>query len=243
MASSAEAGLALSGRWAVVTGASRGIGRAVAERLVTAGARVLMVARGEAALRAAAAEVGGTALAADVADAAAVDRLAARVHDSAGGAPDILVNAAGAFDLAPVDRIAPDMFNRQVATNLIGPFLMMRAFLPGMKARGSGHILTLGSVAGRVALPGNGAYGASKAGVHGLHAVLDLELRGTGVRSTLIEPAATDTPLWDAVDRAAVPDLPDRALMLDADAVADAVVWALTRPPATAVRTIALERA
>jgi len=243
MPSSADPGRTLAGQSAVVTGGSRGIGRAVARRLGAAGVRVVLVARGSPALEQAAAEAGGTALAADVTVETSVDRMADRVRSDFGRAPDILVNAAGAFDLASVARTATEEFDREIGTNLRGPFLMMRAFLPDMLERGSGHIVTLGSVAGRVAMPGNAAYAASKFGVRGLHAVLDLELRGTGVRSTLIEPAATDTPLWDAVDRAAVPDLPDRTLMLDADAVADAVIWALTRPAATAVRTIALERA
>jgi short-subunit dehydrogenase len=89
----------------------------------------------------------------------------------------------------------------------------------------------------------NGAYSASKFGVRGLHAVLDQELRGTGVRSTLVEPAATDTPLWDAIDRTRHNELPPRSAMLDADQVAAAVVWAVMRPSGAAVRTIAIERA
>jgi NADP-dependent 3-hydroxy acid dehydrogenase YdfG len=112
-----------------------------------------------------------------------------------------------------------------------------------MLARGSGHIATIGSVAGRHAFPANGAYAASKFGVRGLHAVLDLELRGTGVHSTLIEPAATDTPLWSTIDRTAHPGLPEPAAMLSPDAVADAVLFAITREAGTAVRTIILERA
>jgi NADP-dependent 3-hydroxy acid dehydrogenase YdfG len=119
----------------------------------------------------------------------------------------------------------------------------MRAFLPAMLERGSGHIVTLGSIAGRQAFPSNGAYSASKFGVRGLHAVLDQELRGTGVRSTLVEPAATDTPLWDAIDRTANPGLPERTAMLDAEAVADAVLFAVTRPERTAIHSISLERA
>ncbi|HEY8470408.1 MAG TPA: SDR family NAD(P)-dependent oxidoreductase, partial [Longimicrobiales bacterium] len=106
----------------------------------------------------------------------------------------------------------------------------------------SGHVVTVGSIAGRHAFPHNGAYAASKFGVRGLHAVLDAELRGTGVRATLIEPAATDTGIWDAVDRERHPDLPPREKMLSPRAVADAIVYAVTRPPEVAVRTLALER-
>ncbi|HEX7051569.1 MAG TPA: SDR family oxidoreductase [Longimicrobiales bacterium] len=234
----------MRGRVAVVTGASRGIGRAVAQRLAGAGVRVVMVARGAEALRAAAAEIGGHAVPADVADRESVRRLAESVADVVGGgAPDILVNAAGAFELAPLAETDPASFDRQLGVNLRGPFLLIRAFLPGMLRRGSGHVVTLGSIAGRSAFPENGAYAASKFGVRGLHAVLDAELRGSGVRSTLIEPAATDTPLWDTIDTGRHPGLPPREAMLSADAVADAVVYALTRPAAVDIRNLILERA
>lgn len=242
MGSAAEKGV-LAGRTALVTGASRGIGRAIAARFCEAGAWVAMVARGEAALREAAAEVGGHAVPADVSDPGSVNRLAEYVVEVLGGeAPDIVVNAAGIFELAPVAETDPESFDRHLAVNLRAPFLVIRAFLPAMLARGSGHVVTLGSVAGRRAFPHNGAYAASKFGVRGLHEVLDEELRGTGVRSTLVEPAATDTPLWDRIDYTRHPGLPPREAMLSAEAVADAVLFAVTRPPEVDVRTIRIER-
>jgi NADP-dependent 3-hydroxy acid dehydrogenase YdfG len=234
----------VTGRTALVTGASRGIGYAIARRLVEAGARVGMVARGEAELGEAAERIGGFALAADVGQIQAVRRLARSfrsVLDSA--APDILINAAGAFSLAPIAQTPPEDFDRHLGVNLRGPFLLMRLFLPAMIERGSGHIVTLGSIAGRQAFPANGAYSASKFGVRGLHAVLDQELKGTGVRSTLVEPAATDTTLWDAVDREANPGLPQADAMLAVDAVADAIFFAITRPATTGIHNITLERA
>jgi NADP-dependent 3-hydroxy acid dehydrogenase YdfG len=118
----------------------------------------------------------------------------------------------------------------------------MRAFLPAMLARGAGHFVSIGSSAGRQGFPHNGAYAASKYGLRGLHAVLDAELRGTGVRATLVEPAATDTPLWDAIDVQAHPGLRPRTAMLRPEAVAGAVVFALTRPPGAAVHNIILDR-
>ncbi|MBX6366304.1 MAG: SDR family oxidoreductase, partial [Gemmatimonadetes bacterium] len=165
------------------------------------------------------------------------------VRGVAAEGPDVLVNAAGAFELAPLEATSPESFDRQIAVNLRGPFLLIRAFLPGMLRRRRGHIVTIGSVAGRQAFPHNGAYSASKFGVRGLHAVLDAELRGRGVRATLIEPAATDTPLWDAVDVERHPSLPPREAMLPAGAVADAVIYAITRPAEVDVRNVLLERA
>lgn len=236
MASSAE----LRGRRVLVVGATGGIGHAVARRLAPTGAALLLAARRAGPLEAVAAEVGGTAIQADAADPAAVERLRERAED--GGAVEVVVNAAGAFDLAPVARTDPEMFERMIRGNLVAPFLVIRAFLPRMLADGRGHIVTVGSVAGRVAFPGNGAYSASKFGVRGLHAVLDQELRGTGVRATLVEPAATDTGIWDPLDPDASSDLPGRDAMLSAEAVADAVHYAMTRPPEVGIPSVAVHR-
>ncbi|MGK7310942.1 MAG: SDR family oxidoreductase [Candidatus Longimicrobiales bacterium M2_2A_002] len=230
----------LEGRAVVVTGATGGIGRAVALRLAGAGARLWLVARTRDRLEVVAGEVGGTALAGDAGDPDDVEAIRQRVEGE-GGAYG-LVNAAGTFDLAPVDRTEPAMFERMIHGNLRGPFLMVRALLPGMKQRGEGHVITVGSVAGRVAFPGNGAYSASKFGVRGLHEVLGAELRGTGVRATLVEPAATDTGIWDPLDPEASDDLPGRGEMLDPGAVADAVHFAISRPPSVSIPTVAVQR-
>lgn len=228
---------------ALVTGASRGIGREIAARLREAGARVIAVARDPVRLEAVASEIGATAVAADIADAAAVAELVERTREEFGGAPEILVNAAGAFELAPLAEMEPGSFDAMLGVNLRGPFLLIRAFLPEMLERGSGHIVSLGSIAGRMAFPHNGGYSASKFGVRGLHAVLDAEVRGTGVRATLVEPAATDTPIWESIDRERNPGLPTREAMLSPGAVADAVLFAITRPPEVDVRNLILERA
>lgn len=235
MASSAE----LDGRVAVVTGASGGIGVAVSRRLAAAGADVWMVARGQDRLEAAAREAGGQAVVADVADPAGAEA----VRGAVGAGPvDILVNAAGSFELAAVADTSPAMFDRMIAGNLTAPFLAIRALLPGMLDAGRGHVVTIGSVAGRRAFPRNGAYSASKFGVRGLHAVLDEELRGTGVRATLVEPAATDTALWDPLDPDGRPDLPSRSAMLSPDRVAETVLYIVTRPPDVLIPVIAVER-
>lgn len=236
MASSAE----LAGRRILVAGASGGIGLAVARRLADAGARLVLVARSPGPLEAAARETGGTAVPGDVADGAFVDALRSRVAEE--GVLDGMVHAAGAFDLSPIASTPPDMFRRMIDGNLTGPFLLIRAFLPAMLVARHGHIVTVGSVAGRTAFPGNGAYSASKFGVRGLHAVLDQELRGSGVRCTLVEPGATDTRIWDPLDPDGRDDLPGRDAMLSPAAVADAVHFALTRPPDVLIPTLPVQR-
>lgn len=232
----------LAGRSAVLTGASRGIGAEVARALAAHGMRLHLVARSAMQLQAIAADLTAQAHVLDVSDAAAVAGFAERLTASA-GVPDVVIHAAGAFELARIADTRVTSFDRQIAVNLRAAFLLMHAFAGPMMQRGSGHIVSIGSVAGRHAFPANGAYAASKFGLRGLHAVLDAELRGTGVRSTLVEPAATDTSLWDGIDAAAHPGLPARHAMLTPGTVADAVVYALTRPHDVAVRNIILERA
>ncbi|HEX8360521.1 MAG TPA: SDR family oxidoreductase [Longimicrobium sp.] len=233
----------LRGKTALVTGASRGIGLAVARELALAGAWVGMVARGGDALARAAEEVGGHAMPTDVSDPSAVHTMATYVGELLGDAPDLVVNAAGTFALVPLAQTEPAEFDAQVAANLRAPFLIVRAFLPPMLQRGSGHIIQIGSVAGRVAFAGNGAYAASKFGQRGLHEVLLQEVRGTGVRATLVEPAATDTSLWDAIDPDSRPDLPDRAAMLRPEDVARVVVFAASQPRHVQLPFIAVEAA
>lgn len=230
----------LEGTTALVTGASRGIGLATAGALAKAGAWVGMIARTEADLVRAAEEVGGHAIPADVSSPEAVHRVATYLEDILQGSPDVVVSAAGSFALAPLAETDPAVFQAQLAANLVGPFLVARAFLPRMLERGGGHVVHIGSVAGRVALPGNAAYAASKFGLRGMHEVLSAELPGTGVRATLIEPAATDTPLWNAIDSDARGDLPSRGEMLRPADVARAVLYAVVQPPDVEVSVVAL---
>ncbi len=234
---------ALVGRTALVTGASRGIGRCVVETLADAGARVWCLGRSAADLRSLAAEVGGEALVADVTDDAATWEALDGMVESLGGAPDLVVNSAGVFGIAPSAEETVASFDRMIGVNLRGTFLVNRALLPSMLERKSGLIVNVGSVAGRKAYRGNGAYSASKFGLRGYHEVLVEELRGSGVRATLLEPASTDTPIWDALDPDSNPRLPNRKDMLRSDDVAQAVLFVATRPADVCIPLFQIERA
>lgn len=234
---------ALRGRTALVTGATRGIGRAVAIAMAEAGASLHLLARSEDDLERLATELEARAWPADVTDDAEVWDALDRLQEEVGGAPSLVVNAAGVFDVAPLAETTVEMFDRNVDVNLRGTFLVIRALLPAMLQRGSGHFVTVGSVAGRRTFPGNGAYSASKWGVRGLHGVLLEELRGSGVRATLVEPAATDTSIWDALEPDARDDLPSRADMLRPADVAESVLFAVTRPEGVQLPYLPVERA
>ena len=222
----------LGGRTAVVTGASRGIGAAISAALADKGVRVVMIARNEVRLRDAARPLmGAIPLTCDVSDPQSVEKAAKQIRKELGGAPDILVNNAGIFGVSTVEETTTNFFVETINTNLVGPFLFVRAFLADMKNRKSGHIVTLGSIADRSIFTGNAAYSAAKFGLRAVHEVLRAELKGSGVRTTLISPAATDTEIWNTVtvtDPAGKPHA-TRA-MLDPDDVVAAVMFAISQP-------------
>lgn len=233
----------LAGRTALITGGSRGIGLECARALVAEGMLVALVARDSAALRGAAERLGphaawiGVDFSEDVAATARLirRRLVAGV--------DVIVNNAAEFFVANAEDTSVEDFERAVRVNLSSHFGIVREFLGGMKERGSGHIVTIGSIADRAVFPENGAYAASKHGLRALHEVMREELRGSGVRATLISPGPVDTPLWDPVSPDDRPGFTPRARMLSADAVADAIVWSVTRPAGTNVDEMRLSRA
>ena len=232
-------------RTAVVTGASRGIGLAVARALVERGMRVVMLARNDDALRVAAQPLGAAALpmACDVSDARALDVITARVGEEFGDAPDVLVNNAGLFKLATADTTDPQDFADAIQVNLIAPFRLVRAFLPAMRARMRGHIVSIGSIADHVAFPENSGYVASKFGLRGLHEVLRAELANSGVRATLISPGPVNTALWDDVNPDERPGFAPRSAMLAPAAVAAAVVFAVMQPADVNIDELRLSRA
>ena len=230
----------LRGLTALVTGASSGIGLATAEALAAEGASVAMVARRVEPLAAAAERIGGHAISGDVTSSDDVKRIRSTFARTLSGAPDILVNAAGFFSIDSLVETSTDAFDRSLSANVRGPFLILRALLPEMKERGSGHIVNVGSIAGRLAFPGNGAYSASKFALRGLHEVLAAELASSGVKTTLVEPASTDTSLWDELDPDSRDDLPDRAVMLRAADVARSIAFVVQQPAGVEISHLAL---
>lgn len=218
---------------AVVTGASRGIGRAIATAFVGAGMRTFLLARGEEDLAIVSSELGmlSVPIVCDVGSAESVAEATRTIAAETNGAPSILVNNAGLFPLAPLHDMHPDDFERTLEVNVVAPFRLIRAFLPTMRTRGSGHVVTIGSVADRSVFPENGAYAASKHGQRAMHEVLRQELVGSGVRASLVSPGPTDTSIWDAIDPDNREGFPARANMLRAEAVASAVLWVVSCPP------------
>jgi len=222
----------LEGRTAVVTGASRGIGAGIAEALSREGVRVALVARTEAKLAEKASAIKGSIpVVCDVTDPKSIERATKRISSEMKGAPDILVNNAGLFRVAVADETSGETFIEVINTNLVAPFLFVRAFLSDMKKRKSGHIITLGSIADRTIYTGNAAYSAAKFGLRAVHEVLRAELRGSGVKTSLISPAATNTEMWNGItitDPAGKPH--STRPMLEPDDVVRAVMFALTQP-------------
>ena len=214
----------LTGQVALVTGAGRGIGRAIAARLARDGAAVALAARSAAELEAVAREIeqaGGRALAmpTDVRHEGAVDALARRVLGE-WQRVDVLVNAAGVATFAPVTDSKLDDWDQMLAVNLRGAVLCCRAVLPAMTARRRGTIINVGSVVTGRSLTGSAAYTASKYGLLGFSRVLAEEMRPHGVRVGVLSAGATDTSLWDGMSGP-----PARDRMLRADQVAEAALF------------------
>jgi NADP-dependent 3-hydroxy acid dehydrogenase YdfG len=206
----------------LITGASSGIGEATARRAVEAGYSVVLGARSIDKLEALAAEVGGDekaiAIRCDVTEWADQETLVQAVLDRFGQIDVALANAGFGATRGFLEE-TPEIWKSMVLTNVYGCALTIRATLPSLK-ESKGHLLLTGSVAGRRALPGS-LYSATKWAVTAMGEAARLELNGTGVRVTLIEPGSVDTPFFDSPPKGA----------LEPDDIARAILYAVMQPP------------
>jgi short-subunit dehydrogenase len=190
----------VDGSVALVTGASAGIGRAVAERLAVAGARVVVHGRDEQRTTEVAAATGGTPLLVDLADVGAGDVLAdaaLAVH----GHVDLVVANAGLGWSGPFVEMAPAEVERLVAVDLVAPLQLVRRLLPPMLDRHHGHVCLVGSVAGRTGVAGEAVYAATKAALDAFAESVRQEVQGSGVCVSLVVPGVVDTGFFDARGR------------------------------------------
>ena len=199
----------LAGAHVLVTGASRGIGACLAEQAAGRGAHVTVVARSDGALRERARALGATALTVDLADRDARSDVVARAEQLSGRALDVLLNCAGVDALGGLLEVDAASMAHLFEVNLLAPAELVRQALPGMVARGRGHLVDVSSGFAAVNAPGLVPYAASKAGLSHFHAGVRSELRGTGVGTTLVELGPVRTGMWDGI---VVPGLASAAL-------------------------------
>jgi NAD(P)-dependent dehydrogenase (short-subunit alcohol dehydrogenase family) len=219
--------LDLQGKTAVVTGGGRGIGGAIAKRLASLGAQVVLCGRTLAPLERTRDQItkeGGKAVAVtvDVATWKSVNELAERVKREV-RTVDILVNNAGVGSFStPLHELEPEEWDRVINTNLRGVFYMIRAFVPLLNS--GAHIVNISSLAGKNALPNGAVYAASKWGLNGLSYSVAEELRGQGIRVSVVCPGSVDTELSPHAGKA-------KSKMLQPDDVAHAVAAIVTQQP------------
>jgi short-subunit dehydrogenase len=215
----------------VVTGASRGIGLAIAKRFHDEGAHVTICARGEAALEEARDAMPGLRThACDMARRADVERFADAVLAES-GTPDVLVNNAGAFLPGGIGSEAEGTIETMIAVNVASAYHLTRALLPGMIARGSGTILNICSTASIAPYPNGGSYGIAKHALYGFSRTLREELKHHGIRVVALLPGATLTDSWAGAGRPASRFMP-------AEDVAEAAFTAWRMSPRTVVEDI-----
>ncbi|MGZ4807994.1 MAG: SDR family NAD(P)-dependent oxidoreductase [Thermoanaerobaculia bacterium] len=196
---------------AVVTGASSGIGRAVAEALLARGAVVAIFARSMEKLASitTAHRDRMIAVAGDIAEAADVDRLFREVESKLGVAT-ILVNNAGMIDPGRIVDVTPERWDRMFAVNVRGAFLATRRALPGMIAKRRGAIVNVSSISGVPGpekFPGFASYNSSKAALIAMTEAVAVELRGSGVRINSVSPGSVDTKMWAQASGGAAADM------------------------------------
>jgi NADP-dependent 3-hydroxy acid dehydrogenase YdfG len=226
----------LAGKRVIITGASKGIGRAIAERLAVEKCALALMARSGDLLaeRAAACEKKGAKARAFVCDVGHAEQVANQFKaaiDWLGGV-DCLVNNAGLGYFARFDELGLSHFDEMLSTNLRGPFLCAQAVLPAMKKAGDGLIINLASIAGKYASERGAGYCASKFGLMGMNECMGLDLRGLGIRVSAICPGSVNAPDFrqGRVTRIKPED------MIQAEDIAEAVVYLLRQPSRIFIR-------
>jgi short-subunit dehydrogenase len=214
----------LLGAVCLVTGASGGIGRAVALRLADRGAKLVLLGRDRAALDALAARTSARPLAADLTSTPAAD--VAERAATAFGRVDVLVNNAGIGSSGSFAELEPGAAERLLATNLLAPILLTRALLPAMLARRHGHVVNVASIVGHTGNRDEAVYAATKAGLVVFTESLRQELGGTGVGLSLVTPGVIDTPFFE---HRGAPYARRWPRPIPPERVADAVVTAIER--------------
>jgi 3-oxoacyl-[acyl-carrier protein] reductase len=228
----------LTGQVAVITGAGRGIGAAIATKIAALGAEVVLCGRTRGPLESTAigiSKAGGRAqvLECDVTDLRSVETLAAQV-DQTLGRVDILVNNAGVGGFGgPLHQLPPESWDQVLNTNLRGVYYCIRAFAPMMIRARAGHIINVSSLAGKNALPNGAAYAASKWGLNGLSYSAAEELRVHNIRVSVVCPGSVDTELSPHTGK-------DPAKMLRPEDVAHVVAMLVTQAPQSFVSEILL---
>jgi 3-hydroxy acid dehydrogenase / malonic semialdehyde reductase len=230
----------IAGQLILITGASSGIGAACARRFAAEGANLVLWARRRDRLERLAAELAArhrttTRVAAvDVRDRAAVTR-AADALVAAGAVPDVLLNNAGlASGLAKLQEGDPDDWDRMIDTNLKGLLYVSRAILPHMVARRSGHVVNIGSTAGHMTYPMGNVYNATKFGVRALTEGMNLDVAGTSIRVSSVDPGFVETEFSEVRfhgDRARAQAVYQGFKPLTADDVADTIAYVVNLPP------------
>lgn len=236
----------LSGKVAIVTGASSGIGEATAVALAAEGAKVAVVARRSDRLESLVQQIangGGEAfaIAADVTDERQAQDMINQTK-SRFDRVDILVNNAGVMLLGMVDGANTEDWRRMINTNILGLLYATHAALPIMKAQGEGHIVNISSVAGRVAQAGAGVYNATKWGVNGFSEALRQEVHNDKIRVTVIEPGAVATELTHHITDSAAKERVTAWIQsitpLESEDIAAAILYAVTQPARVNVNEI-----
>jgi short-subunit dehydrogenase len=221
----------LTGKKILIAGATGGIGAHTAKLLAASGAELYLTGRKADVLQATASSLQVPAeriFVTDLSDAEAVERMASSVLQQA-GSPDILINASGIGIIKPLEQLSLGEFMMTLNANLVGSFLLVKAFLPAMKEVKKGLIINIPGVLGKVPMAGAAAYSASKYGLVGMMQSIREELKRTDIRITNLFLGGVDSPFWDSIDLRV-----QKEKMIRAEEAARAI-WFLCQQPASGV--------